>query len=238
MGTRLNQHFLRRPGLSGLLPSLIAWLTRVVGVALALVVFGAAGLSAPSKATAQEGVSGSSVKRDKNPPSTVRHVLSHCLTLEGGVNLWDGPPGDCNDNGLPDSIDIAQHMEDDVNGNGIADYCDPVDSVRYSNNRFDGTWQEMHNARGASYFRVRHNPFGITIRYTVPPGGARVTLDLLNARNHVLGVIHAARDTSGAYEINWDKTLGGSDEPVSPGRYTFRLRVAGRSYTARQRWLR
>jgi len=200
--------------------------------------FCAAGLGAPSNATTQEAVSDSSDKREKNPPSTVRHVLSHCRTLEGGEGLWGGPPGDCNDNGVPDSIDIAQRMEDDVNGNGIADYCDPVDSVRYSNNRFDGIWQQMHNVRGASYFRVRHNSFGLTIRYTVPPGGAHVTLDVLNARNQILGVIHAARDTSGAYEIDWDKTMGNSDEPIAPGSYTFRLRIDGRSYTARQRWLR
>lgn len=76
---------------------------------------------------------------------------------------WDGVPGDCNGNGIGDSTDIAERMEDDVNRNGIIDFCDPDSMVRMRD-------ELPTTFPGTSKFRVRHRQRGVEIRYRVPRG--------------------------------------------------------------------
>jgi len=163
-----------------------------------------------------------------------RRVIPKEQSVDNLKYVAGGAPGDCNSNGVPDSIDIAKGMADDSNRNGISDDCDSDSTAsKVAQAQFEA-WRDGRELPDTSWFCVRYRPFEIAIRYTVPKGGADIRVEVANQTGQTIAVLHSARDKAGAFEILWDRTV--NSEAVPPGLYTFRLVAAGRMLTRQQEW--
>jgi hypothetical protein len=56
-------------------------------------------------------------------------ALAYAATFNGEQDVWFLRVGDCNDNGVHDSGDIARGISDDCNGNGIPDECETLAEI-------------------------------------------------------------------------------------------------------------
>ena len=131
------------------------------------------------------------------------------------------PRKDCNGNGIPDSVDIQRGYVSDINKNGVIDECDP-DKVLARRTRTGNQWWRAADVSDRVYFSVTYTTLPpVTIRYTVPPSGGAVALDLLDDAGATLGVLVRRHQENGPYIIEWDRRVKGV--AVGPGEYTFRL---------------
>jgi hypothetical protein len=145
---------------------------------------------------------------------------------------------DCNWNGIPDSVDIAEGTEDDVNHNGVIDNCDSDTTLCVQRADCRDTWRLLSTKPDTSYFWSAHAPDGtILLRYTIPPHGARVSLTAERIQGvHAIKIIKPSRRASGAYELSWDKRDPATHKAVPPGLYRLTLTIGKRTYTRRVHW--
>ena len=155
--------------------------------------------------------------------------------------LWSGwIPGDCDANGYPDSLDILVGTADDLNENGVIDQCDDLHGLRPP--AILDTWESLAERSDTSHFWTGHwwpdqdHPSGyIVIRYTVPHDGGFVCLVVVDSTGSPVDTLKAVHESSGAYEMYWDKTDSHQAE-APPGTYFVTLSVNGRTYERRVRW--
>jgi hypothetical protein len=144
---------------------------------------------------------------------------------------------DCNANGVDDSVDIAEHIEDDANGNGEIDSCDPDPAVR----EFalsDTTWHSYSISHpGDVYFKTSFNDTGdVRIRYTVPEGGSRIRLEVLDhRRKRARSLIAGMKQSAGHYELVWDRS-DAKGRQLPEGSFTVHLTVGDRRIDRPLRW--
>jgi flagellar hook capping protein FlgD len=147
---------------------------------------------------------------------------------------------DCNNNGVPDAVDIREGTEDDSNHNGIIDACEP--DTNLPANPHSNRWRALRAAPDTSYFWAgfRNRPVDdggeiVAVRYTVPGEGARVRLDVFDARGFLVATPVNAEQDGGAYESAWNRA-GADGKVLAPGMYRLRLTVDGHTYVRRVRW--
>jgi len=123
-------------------------------------------------------------------------------------------------------VDIAEGTSDDLDGNGVADECDP--------DRDD--WRAWKDRPDTSFFSSVHRHDRIVeLRYTVPPGGARVRLVVRDRAGASVKRLVDAKQPGDAYIVQWDRRAWhGALAP--PGTYEVRLDVGKRTYSRRLRW--
>jgi hypothetical protein len=144
---------------------------------------------------------------------------------------------DCNDNGIDDSVDIAERIEDDVNANGEIDSCDPDPAVR----EFalsDTTWHSYSISHpGDVYFKTSFNDTGdVRIRYTVPESGTRIRLEVLDhRRKRARTLIGGIRQSSGHYELVWNRS-DAKGRQLPGGSYSVHLTAGDRTVDRPLRW--
>jgi hypothetical protein len=146
---------------------------------------------------------------------------------------------DCNGNAVPDSVDIAEGTEDDVNHNGILDDCDPDTNlcVRYNRNNCRDGWKGLANSPDTSYFHVAHAGNGtVIIQYTVPPGKHLIRLEAIPTDGYGATVIKTLSQSSGPYSFPWDKCDPMTHVKLPNGLYTIRLTVNDHTYDKQVRW--
>lgn len=173
------------------------------------------------------GTSASEVQR---PDSTGRTIVDY---QRWNLRLW-APGADCDSNGVSDSLDIAQGFGDDLNDNGILDICDPQLGIELVDAM--SRWRRHSEARDTSYFWSAFMPEGsVLIRYTVPRGGARVRLRILNAAGRIMRTLVDCKQPSGGIELSWDRAdFAGTRLPA--GVYAIRLSVNKRIYVRHVHW--
>jgi hypothetical protein len=149
--------------------------------------------------------------------------LAWAATFNGEEDIWFLRIGDydCNGNGRGDLSDVATGTSLDENANGIPDECEPP-------------------ARAAGTIATRivlhpniPNPFNpsTTIPLDVPPGGARVRLEILDVAGRVVRSLGGDLP-AGRQALTWDgRDARGA--PVASGVYL--CRVAGSAQGAAQR---
>ena len=129
---------------------------------------------------------------------------------------------DCNENGIPDEMDIRLGYADDLNGNYRIDNCE----VGYRGLSASWGWWRAADIPDSVYFSVRHTGLSeITIRYTVPPSDRPVWVKLEvfdQAGSEVLRLTDELIE-NGVYVKKWDRRANG--EPLAAGTYDFRLSV-------------
>jgi hypothetical protein len=142
--------------------------------------------------------------------------------------------GDCNGNAIPDSVDIRAGFSQDVNHNGEIDDCDTDDEVA-EQARSGGKWWRYADSPDSTYFSVTHSGVPrITIRYTVPPLGADVSLTVHDEAGAELGALVNQHQDNGPYIIQWDRKIRG--QGLRPGTYTFRLFLGGKLLERKMGW--
>jgi len=141
---------------------------------------------------------------------------------------------DCDGNGLPDSVDIAEGTANDANHNGWIDECDADTTLEVV--RRPEEWRNWRLAADTSFFSTHHQANQtIEVRYTVPRAGADVRLTVEQPSGATLRRLVQTRQASGAYLVSWDKR-DGHDTLMPPGRFAVRLTVGSRSYLRPVRW--
>jgi hypothetical protein len=88
-----------------------------------------------------------------------------------------GPPaGDCDENGIPDSVDIANQYADDNNHNGEIDTCE-IDPVPGSYDPRTKAWESMAaQADTLAMFRTFGKAVGVVMECYVPARGGTARL--------------------------------------------------------------
>ena len=205
---------------------------------LLLIVSTTAAATAPSAGVSRDSVPETVVQAPRNTTSNMRREVVYEPSMDDLLSdVRYSRLVDCNGNGFPDSVDIADGTAADVNFNGIDDRCDPVDSV-YEFARNDSSWFDYSERNpGASYFSSTFEPGDtIRIRYTVPSPGGTVQIDVLNHRKRPIHrIVRVGRAREGHYERAWDlRDRRGRYLPG--GRYFIRLRCLGRESVRPVRW--
>jgi len=164
---------------------------------------------------------------DPRDEMTVREMVASAHEFE-----------DCDDNGIPDSIDIRVGACDDVNHNGVIDQCDGDTSLfgHYHNT----SWRRFAATRDTAYFWSAYDvapdrSAEVMIRFTVPPGKHAVSLAVFEVSGPEVRQLVKDRLVSGGYESTW--VLNNSDgRVVAPGRYDLRLKIDERQYSRPVQW--
>lgn len=171
-------------------------------------------------------------------PVHVTHTNPNELIIDPRNPL--GSPGmvDCNWNGIPDSLDIAEGTSDDDNHNGVIDECESDTTLCWNRQDCRDRWRDLASRADTSFFWTAHAPNGtVVIRFTVPRAGASVGL---TAHGETTGkrftVIDTTRKATGAYELSWDKRDSQTHVAAPAGIYTLTLKVGTRSYLRRVHW--
>jgi hypothetical protein len=140
--------------------------------------------------------------------------LAWAATLNGEQDVYYLRIGeyDCNDNGVPDSEDIAGGGSSDVNANGIPDECE------------EGAVDVRDVAMSGSGLRAIPNPAGpvTRIEFEVGADDARVRVQIFDVEGRVVRTLLDGPIAPGRHAITWD----GSDDSgatVAPGAYFCRL---------------
>jgi hypothetical protein len=140
--------------------------------------------------------------------------LAWAATLNGEQDVYYLRIGeyDCNDNGVPDSEDIAGGESSDVNSNGIPDECE------------EGVIDVEEVAASGLGLRTVPNPSGaIThVVFEVKGADARVRVQIFGADGRLVRSLVDGPIAPGRHALAWD----GNDEAgkaVAPGAYFCRL---------------
>lgn len=127
------------------------------------------------------GCAASHVSAAKHSPTPETASVKHEAELDLPVSELGraGPPeGDCNENEIPDSVDIANQYEDDNNHNGEIDPCE-IDAVPGSYDPRTKAWESTAaRADTLAMFRTFAKRVGIVMECYVPArsGTARLVV--------------------------------------------------------------
>ena len=111
-------------------------------------------------------------------------VLSVPITLGGYAYA-----ADCNNNGVDDSIDIANHTSNDCNGNGIPDECD------VSGRLYAGTVGSQGQPGRVFVYRGGYQWEDIS---PIPQWGAATVMSLVFYNGHLYGGVQTQHGMAGA----------------------------------------
>lgn len=146
---------------------------------------------------------------------------------------------DCDENGIPDSLDIIAQTAPDSNHNWLDDFCDTDTAVVASVS--SDSWKTLACQPDTAFLRAIHvSNNRVLIQYTVPKAGADVRLDIADAKGALVRQLVRERQSCGAYAKYWDQTYAGG-RPASDNQiYSIQLTVGSRTFHAfaRWRWLR
>jgi hypothetical protein len=162
----------------------------------------------------------------REPEMTVREMI------EGSKVFFD-----CDENGIPDSIDIRDGADDDVNGNGIIDQCDGDTSLLA--NYHNSSWRQFASKPDTAFFwtafdRAPDSETSVWIRFTVPPGKHQVHVTVLAEKREIRQLVKAVLE-GGSYERYWNQR-DAAGHAVTQGRYRMRLTIDQHEYMRVVQW--
>lgn len=151
---------------------------------------------------------------------------------------WNGPPaGDCDENGIPDSLDIARRYADDLNHNHELDTCE----LYYIPGGFDSRdsrWEDVAvQADTLALFRSFAKHVGIAIQCYVPSGSRPAQLLVRNNSGVNLATI-ADSLSSGPHWTSWGLRNSAGHLVTRGVEYVICLEQGGRSIQRTVCWRR
>ena len=146
-------------------------------------------------------------------------------------------PPDCDSDGVPDSLDILAGRADDVNHDGVDDYCDDDPAVR--SETFSDHWKQLACLPDTVFFKARHQAGDeVWVRYTVPEGGARVSLQIAAPSGVMVKELVHGHQACGAYDYIWHQDDSWGRAVPDGTVYRLTLEMNGRSFTQTAFWRR
>ena len=139
-----------------------------------------------------------------------------------GARGSGSPEGDCDENDIPDSLDIASHYAGDLNGNGTIDTCE-LDYVPGSyDNRSSGWEVAAEHGDTLALERTFGKRVGYAIQCFVPRQSGLARLVVRDSTGRLVAAITDCLEP-GAHQVWW-ALRGKNGLLVEPG-LTYRLRL-------------
>src|SRR5262245_61654108 len=147
-----------------------------------------------------------------------------------------GPPeGDCDYNGIPDSLDLLNQYAEDLNNNGEIDTCEPIHVPGTFDNR-NAAWEtRAREVDTLALFRTFEPAVGYAIECYVPIGSTPARLIVRKRSGEELAAINDCV-SPGPHELFWALRNSHGLLVERNVEYVLCLELAGRSVKRRLRW--